>query len=104
MFKKLTDETYFLARQAVQLRKARMYSLLKRATAWPVIWAGRKPVESASLSYASKTENDQNKLKKNLVKSWWCSKKSFSEEIVEKPSRYFFTDLCSEIYCEKIVE
>ena len=26
MFKRLTDETYFLARQAVQLRKERMYS------------------------------------------------------------------------------
>ena len=53
MFKRLTDATYLLARQAIQLRKER---------------AGSKPLQSAILSYASKTREifvkEQNSKKK----------------------------------------
>ena len=59
MFKTLTDATYFLARQALQLRKERVY--------FPEFGrAVRRAV--ASLSYASKSENDPNKTHSNFFR------------------------------------
>ena len=66
MFKRLTDATYLLARQAIQLRKER---------------PGSKPLQSAILSYASKTQNNQkiwtgqlNRVENNIEKSLWKNK------------------------------
>ena len=65
--------------------------------------------------FQSKTENDQNKQSEKWKQKIW-RKISWNgenkimvvrqkiEDIVEKPCRNFFTDWCSQIYFEKIVE